>query len=60
MAITLGEGGVPFKFHRLDEVSAALRGQDFIPVGPRFGRLSSAKLRTIHLVFWPEGLPVSG
>jgi hypothetical protein len=48
MAIALGEGGVPFEFHRHDEVAAVLRGRDFIPVGPRFGQLSLAELRTIR------------
>jgi hypothetical protein len=48
MAIALGEGGVPFELQRRDEVAAALRGQDFIPVGPRFGQLSLSELRTIR------------
>lgn len=52
MAITLGEGGIPFVFYRRDEVVAALRGLDFVPIGPHYGQLSLAELQTIR----PEAL----
>jgi len=52
MAIALGEAGIPFEFYRRDEVVAALRGRDFVPIGPHYGQLSLAELQTIR----PEAL----
>jgi len=43
-----GRAGTPFEFfHRL-KVVAALRGLDFVPIGPHYGQLSLAELQTIR------------
>jgi hypothetical protein len=67
MAMVLGEAGVPFEFHRRAEVVAALRGRDFIPVGPHYGQLSLAELQAnrpeaLAHIRWdpiPEILPIT-
>jgi hypothetical protein len=40
MAIALGEAGVPLSFTRADEVLAALRGDDWVEVGPFHGQVA--------------------
>jgi len=45
MAVALGEAGVPFEFGHKDEVVAALRGVDWVEIGPLFGQLSFEELR---------------
>jgi hypothetical protein len=48
MAIALGEARAPFKFYNRGQVVAALRGLDFIPIGPHYGQMSLAELQTIR------------
>jgi hypothetical protein len=49
MAIALGEAGIPFEFYRRGEVAAALRGRDYIRIGPHQEQLSLSELQTIRL-----------
>lgn len=45
MAIAFGRSRVPFQLQRADEVLAALRGEDWVEIGPRYGQLSLEELR---------------
>ena len=59
MATALGERGVPFELFRADEMIAALRGEDWVEVGPFRSQLSLGELEerrpgaTAH-VFWDD------
>ena len=44
MAIALGEGGVPFELFHATEISAALRGEDRVEIGPFHGQVSLEEL----------------
>jgi hypothetical protein len=46
MAIAIGEAGVPFELMRATEVVAALRGEDWVEVGPFYGQLTLEELET--------------
>lgn len=44
MAIALGEGGVPFELSRAPEVIAAIRGEDWVEIGPFYDQLCLEEL----------------
>lgn len=44
MAIALGDGDVPFELFQATEISAALRGEDEVEVGPFYGQISFEEL----------------
>jgi hypothetical protein len=48
MAIALGAAGVPFEMARAAEVIAALRGDDWVEVGPFRGQLALEELEERH------------
>jgi hypothetical protein len=48
MATALGEKSVPFELFRADEVLDALRGEDWVEVGPFFGQLSLDELEQLR------------
>lgn len=61
MATALGESGIPFELSRPEELFAALRGEDWVEIGPFYGQLSLSELRTrrreaVGLVEW-EPIP---
>lgn len=67
MATALGENRIPFELSRPEELLAALRGEDWVEIGPYFDQLSLAELRTrrrgaVGLVEWepiPRIAPIS-
>jgi hypothetical protein len=45
MALAMAEQGAPIELFRRSEILAALRGEDWVEVGPLHGELSLAELR---------------
>jgi|GEM_PF-5638091 len=46
MAIALGEASVPFELFRAAEIVAAIRGEDWVEIGPFYGQLSLEELES--------------
>ena len=44
MATALGENAIPFELIRAEEIFAALRGEDWVEVGPFHGQLALEEL----------------